>query len=244
MEIIAGRNPVLEALRGNRKIKKILLAQGLKESFALGEIKKLAKEKATPLQVIERKILDDLCHDSVHQGILVYAEPISYLHLKDFLEPLSEKEIIVLLLDEITDPQNLGSLIRTAEAAGVKGIVVTKRRSVGITPAVVKASAGAIEHIPLVRVSNLVVSIEEFKKAGFWIVGADMASEKIYFEADLRERLCLVLGSEGRGLSRLVKEKCDFLVKIPMYGKVSSLNVAVAGAILMFEARRQLMANG
>ncbi|MDP3014354.1 MAG: 23S rRNA (guanosine(2251)-2'-O)-methyltransferase RlmB [Candidatus Subteraquimicrobiales bacterium] len=240
MEIIEGKNAVLEALRGSRKLKKVLIATGLKESAVLDEIKSLAKEKSVPLFVTDRKKLDGLSRGGVHQGVLAYVEPLAYLHLNKFLNSLGEENnIVILLLDEVTDPQNLGSLVRTAEAAGVKGIVLTKRRSVGVTPAVVKASAGAIEYVPLIQVSNLVLAIEELKKANFWIIGADMAGEKTYFEADLKGRICLALGSEGKGLSRLVKEKCDFLVNIPMHGRISSLNVAVAGAILLFEARRQ-----
>ncbi|HAW60046.1 MAG TPA: 23S rRNA (guanosine(2251)-2'-O)-methyltransferase RlmB [Actinobacteria bacterium] len=243
MDIIEGRNPILEALRGRRRIKRILLAKALRESDALKEIKRIAREREIPIKVVDRKELDSISHLKAHQGVVAYAEPLSPISFNDFLISLKgEKEPpVVLLLDEVTDPQNLGSLMRSADAVGASGIVITRRRSVGLTPAVVKASAGAVEHIPLVQVGNLVYAIERLKGEGFWIIGGSTNAKDAYFEADLKGRVAFVLGSEGKGLSRLVEQRCDFLVRIPMHGKISSLNVAVAGALLMYEARRQRM---
>lgn len=243
MDIIEGRNPILEALRGRRRIKRILLAKALRESDALKEIKRIAREREIPIKVVDRKELDSISHLKAHQGVVAYAEPLSPISFDDFLISLKgEKEPpVVLLLDEVTDPQNLGSLMRSADAVGASGIVITRRRSVGLTPAVVKASAGAVEHIPLVQVGNLVYAIERLKGEGFWIIGGSTNAKDAYFEADLKGRVAFVLGSEGKGLSRLVEQRCDFLVRIPMHGKISSLNVAVAGALLMYEARRQRM---
>lgn len=244
MDIIKGRNSVQEALRGRRRIKRVLLAKALKESDALKEIKKIARERGIPIKMVDRKELDSISYLKAHQGVVAYAEPLPPISFDDFLISLrSEKEPpIVLLLDEVTDPQNLGSLMRSADAVGASGIVITRRRSVGLTPAVIKASAGAVEHVPLVQVGNLVYAIERLKGEGFWIIGSSANAKDVYSEVDLKGKIALVLGSEGKGLSRLVEQKCDFLVRIPMHGKISSLNVAVAGALLMYEVRRQRMA--
>ncbi len=240
MDIIEGRNPVFELLRGEREVKKILIAQGLKETEVIKKIRVLAGERHVPVEVLPREKIESLSHIEVHQGVIAHAEDFRCQSIEDFLVRVEKiSEPIVLILDEITDPQNFGSLIRSAETCGISGIIISKKRSVGVTPVVYKTSAGAIEHIPIVKVSNLVQAVERLKENGFWIFGADASAEKNYYEADLSGKLGLVLGGEDKGIARLLLEKCDFLIKIPMFGKVNSLNVAVAGAILMCEARRQ-----
>jgi len=240
VDIIGGRNPVFELLRGEREVKEIWIAQGIKETEGIKEIKKLAKVKRVPIRIVPREKIESISHIDVHQGVVAYAEDFKYRELENFLSDVKNVcEPIVLVLDEVTDPQNFGSLIRSAEACGVSGIIISKRRSVQVTATVFKASAGAIEHVPIIRVSNLVRAVERLKERGFWIFGADALAEKLYFEADLTGKSCIVLGGEDKGIARLLLEKCDFLVKIPMFGKVNSLNVAIAGAILVCEARRQ-----
>ncbi len=244
-EVVEGRNPVLEALRGKRMVEKILLAENLKDSKVLMQIREIARRRGIPLISVNRKELDSIASLKAHQGVVAFIEPFSYTPLEVFLSTLDRapKPPIILLLDGIEDPHNLGSLLRSADAAGVSGIIITKRRCVGVTTGVCKASAGAVEYVPVVQVSNLSYIIDKLKERGFWIVGGTAEAEKRYFEVDLTGKVGLVLGSEGRGISRLVIKKCDFLVSIPMYGKISSLNVAIAGALLMYEARRQRMSH-
>ncbi|WP_308751923.1 23S rRNA (guanosine(2251)-2'-O)-methyltransferase RlmB [Candidatus Oleimmundimicrobium sp.] len=240
VDIIEGRNPVFELLRGGRRVKKIFIAKGIKENEVIKKIKVLAKRKGVPIEVVLKEKIESHSHIETHQGIIAYAEDFEYQPLVDFLAKVNKtSEAMVLILDEVTDPQNFGSLIRSAEACGVDGIIISKKRSVGITPVVCKISAGAIEHVSIIQVSNLVQAVERLKENGFWIFGADASAEKKYYDADLAGKLCIVLGGEDKGIARLLLEKCDFLIKIPMFGKVNSLNVAVAGAILMCEARRQ-----
>ncbi|MBI4743346.1 MAG: 23S rRNA (guanosine(2251)-2'-O)-methyltransferase RlmB [Actinobacteria bacterium] len=240
-EIIEGRNAVIEILKGSRKVKKIFLAVGLKENENISKIKSIASLKKISVQAIEKDKIDKIATSFSHQGVIAYVEPYQYYSFNQFTNDLLKvnEHSIVLILDSVTDPQNFGSLIRSAESAGVEGIIIPKRRSVSLTSAVYKAAAGAVEHIKIVQVSNLVSTIEALKKIGFWIVGGTEKADANYFEFDFKGKTAIVLGSEGKGISRLVLEKCDFLVKIPMYGKISSLNVGIAGAILMFEARRQ-----
>lgn len=240
MEIVYGRRSVLELLGGERPVKKVLLAIGAKRGEALHKIENLARRRGAEVTEVDRRELDDLTGGAVHQGVLAIAEAFEYTDLHELLASLADAESAVLLaLDEITDPHNVGALIRTADATGVAGVITAKRRSAPITPAVYKASAGAVEHIAIAQASNLVNAIEEAKRAGFWVYGADSAAETALFEVELTGKVLIVLGSESMGLSRLVKEKCDFLVAIPMAGKVESLNVSVAGALLMYEAFRK-----
>lgn len=238
---LEGRNAVLEALQGGRKIRKILIAKGIKPGANLNLILKLARERGVKISYLERSELDRIAQTRVHQGILAEAEPLSFVALTELLNSLAQQgqAPFLLVLDGITDPQNFGSLIRSAEGMGVHGVIFSRRRSAPVTPAVAKASAGALEHIPLVQVSNIALTLEELKKKRVWVVGTSDRAEKSCFETDLTGSIALVLGSEGKGISRLVAEKCDFLVRIPMKGKVSSLNVGVAGGILMYEVRRQ-----
>ncbi|MCL5292191.1 MAG: 23S rRNA (guanosine(2251)-2'-O)-methyltransferase RlmB [Actinobacteria bacterium] len=240
MNIVAGRRGVLELLNGERPVKKIILAKGLKPHPVVGEIGALAQAKGVEVTRVERRTIDDLTGGGVHQGVVALVEPYRFAELPDVLAGLKGvEEALLLALDGITDPHNVGALIRTAEATGVTAVILPKRRSAPISTTVYKASAGAVEHIRITRVGNLVSALEEVKRAGFWVYGADAKAELTLFQADLGRKALLVLGSEGEGLSRLVREKCDLLVRIPMMGKVSSLNVSVAGALLMYEVFRK-----
>ncbi len=238
---VEGRNAVIEALRGKREVSEILVVKGIKESKNLKEIIRLGREKSVKLSYLEREKLEHLAGSRSHQGVIAYVTPITPLSFREFLTLLQKKKEspFILILDGVTDPQNFGSLIRTAEAAGVDGIIIGKRRAAAVSPSVIKASAGAIEYIPLVQVTNIASIIEELKESGIWIIGSSDSAKRPLYEADLTGNVAVVLGSEGKGISRLVKERCDFMVRIPMWGRVSSLNVNVAGAVLMFEVRRQ-----
>ena len=240
-EIIYGINPVLEALRSDRQaLNKIILAEG-KEGGPIHMIRRLAREKGIPVQISPKEALDRLAGSGHHQGILGFTAASSYSTWEDLLDRVrsAKGKAIVLVLDSIEDPQNLGSLIRTAEACGVKGVILPKDRAAGITPAVVKASAGAVAHLPIVRVTNLANILEELKKEGFWIVGADSRAEKNLYDLKFDMNVGVVIGSEGKGVRPLLLKKCDYTVSIPMRGKVSSLNAAIAGAVILFEILRQ-----
>ncbi|TCO75034.1 23S rRNA (guanosine2251-2'-O)-methyltransferase [Marinisporobacter balticus] len=236
---IEGRNPVMEALRADREIDKIMITKG-----AEGSVKKIigmAKDKGIIIQYVEKQKLDQISESHAHQGVIAFVAAHTYVEIEDILKKAEEKneDAFIIILDEITDPHNLGSVMRTADAAGVHGIIIPKRRSVGLTGVVAKTSAGAIEYVPVAKVSNIAQTIELLKKEGVWIVGADMAGQKKHYEEDMKGKIALVIGSEGEGIGRLIKEKCDFLVNIPMKGKIGSLNASVAASILMYEVMRQ-----
>ncbi len=242
-EFIYGIHPVLEALKAERPIlQKIALAEG-KGGPPLRAVRQLAQEKKIPLQVYPRQVLDRWARTEHHQGVIGWRAQSPYTPLEDFWSSIRSgpRPALILILDGIEDPQNFGSLIRTTEACGGQGILIPKDRAVGVTPAVIKASAGAAAHIPLVRVTNLANTLEDLKKEGFWIVGADPRGEKSLYEMTFDTNVGLVIGSEGRGIRPLILKKCDFRISIPMKGKTSSLNAAVAGAILLFEILRQQM---
>lgn len=234
-DVVEGRQPVLELFASGQPINQILVAKGERHG-SIHKILGLAREHQVIVKEVQRSHLDSISQTQAHQGVIAYTSPIQYWELADLLA--KENVEVVLVLDEIQDPHNLGSLIRTAEACGVDGVIIPKRRAVGVTPVVAKTSAGAIAHIPICRVSNLVASLNELKEQGFWIAGADMVGEVCYRQ-DLKGKLALVVGNEGKGLGRLVKETCDFLISIPMQGAVNSLNASVAGGILMYELMRQ-----
>ena len=243
-DIIYGINPVLEALRSERQgLNKIILAAG-KEGGPIRNLRQLAREKGIPVQVSPKEALDRLAGAGRHQGVLGYTAASSYSTWEDLMDRVrsASGKAIVLILDSIEDPQNLGSLIRTAEACGVQGVILPKDRAAGITPAVVKASAGAVAHLPIVRVTNLANTLEDLKKEGFWIVGADSQAEKSLYQMKFDMHVGLVIGSEGKGVRPLLLKKCDFTLSIPMRGKVSSLNAAIAGAVILFEILRQRLA--
>lgn len=237
---IEGRNPVIEALKSGRPIEKIFIAKG-DVSGSIREIIGIAKEKKLVIQNVDRNKLNEMSLSHAHQGVIAIVSAHHYVEVQDIIQKAKAKgeDPFIVILDEITDPHNLGSILRTADACGAHGVIIPKRRSVGLTPVVAKSSAGAIEYIPVAKVSNIVQTIEILKEEGFWIAGAEMEGQEYYYQTDLKGSIAIVIGSEGKGIGRLVKEKCDFLLKIPMRGQVSSLNAAVAGAILMYEVRRQ-----
>ena len=243
--IIMGRNPVREAVKSGRSIDRILVTA--EHDGSLGEIVAMAREKNLVIREVDRRRLDEICmpfgHDGKpgnHQGIVAEIPGVEYSELSDILAYAEEKgeKPFVILLDGIEDPHNLGSIIRSAECAGAHGVVIPKRRSAPVTATVVKTSAGAAEHMRIARVVNIVAAMEQLKEAGLWIAGADMDGESMY-KTDMKGGFALVIGGEGDGLGKLVKEKCDFLVSIPIKGSIDSLNAAVAAAIIMFEKNRQ-----
>lgn len=241
MANIEGRNPVIEALRSDREIDKIMISNSSKE----GSIKKIigmAKEKNIVIQYVDKHKLDEISTSHAHQGVIALVSEYKYYELDELLEIASKKgeDPFFIILDEITDPHNLGTIIRTADAVGAHGVIIPKRRSVHITSVVAKASAGAVEYVPVCKVTNIVNTIKQLKKEGLWIAAADMDGE-VFYEQNLTGPIALVIGSEGFGVSRLVKQNCDFVVKMPMIGNVSSLNASVAGGILLYEIFRQRM---
>ena len=247
--IIMGRNPVKEAIKSGKSIDRILVTK--EHDGSLGEIITLAHEANLVIREVERTKLDEICmpfgHNGKsgnHQGIVAEIPGVEYAELADILEyaEVRGEKPFVVLLDGIEDPHNLGSIIRSAECAGAHGVVITKRRSASVTAAVVKTSAGAAEHMRIARVVNLSNAIDTLKEKGLWIAGADMDGRPMY-DVDMKGGFALVIGSEGSGLSKLVKEKCDFLVSVPLKGHIDSLNAAVAGAIIMFEKNRQERGN-
>ncbi len=240
MDKIQGRNPVMEALKSGREIDKILLAKGT-EGGSLIKILAKAKERGIPIQYVDRQKINDMAGSTSHQGIIALVAAYKYVDFEDIIEnrPNKDKDPFILILDEIMDPHNLGSIMRTANAVGVDGIIIPKRRSVGLTAVVAKTSAGAIEYVPVAKVSNIAQTIDKLKEKGIWVAGAHMEGDKNHYNTDLKGPLALVIGNEGEGISRLIKEKCDFLVRLPMAGQVPSLNASVAAAVLMYEVFRQ-----
>ncbi len=242
-EILYGRQPVREALRaGRRRVFAVLLAAGIKEGGAVGQILDLAHQRGVAVQRMSRRDLERRISGEVnHQGLAAVVSAYPYVPLEDLRTwRRADQPPLLLLLDHIQDPQNLGSLLRSAEAVGVHGVILPHRRAAGVTPAAVRASAGAAEHVPVARVPNLVQAMKSLQKAGVWLAGLDLVADaQLYTQADLSGPLGLVVGSEGQGLSRLVRENCDFLIRLPLAGKVESLNAAVAGAVALYEAHRQ-----
>ena len=239
-DVLVGRNAVTEALKAGRSINKILVAEGDHEG-SVREIIALAKEHGVTFQTVARSKIDAIAPGMRHQGVLAYVAPVDYVDLDEILKRAEEKgeAPFLLLLDELEDPHNLGALLRTADATGVHGVLIPKRRAVPLTATVAKTSAGAIEYVPVARIGNIAQTLKKLKEKGFWVAGADMDGSQNYYEADLTGPLVLVVGSEGKGMSRLTKEQCDFIVKMPMVGKINSLNASVAGSILMYESMRQ-----
>ena len=238
-EILAGRNSVTEALRSGRSINKLLVQDGIKGG-SVSEIIGLAKTAGVVLEFCKAERLDKLADGLRHQGFVALAAPIRFHSLEEVLALAKEKDEtpFLLLLDELQDPQNVGALIRTADAAGVHGVLLPKRRSCPLNAVVANLSAGAVEYVPVVQIGYIPQTIEELKKLGFWIAGADMNGED-YYKSNLTGPMVIVVGAEGKGLGRLVKEKCDIIVSLPMQGGVSSLNASAAGAVLLYEVVRQ-----
>ena len=240
--IIEGRNAVIEALRSGENIDKIYIQRGETDK-TLGHI--ASKARAAGIVVVEadRRKLDGMSRTHAHQGVIALAAMREYVTVQSLLDTAEEKGEAPLLVvcDEISDPHNLGAILRTAECAGAHGVIIPKRRSAGLTAIVGKTSAGAVSYMPVARVSNLPATLEELKKKGIWVYGTAAEGATSLYEADLKGPAAIVIGSEGSGMGRLVREKCDFLVSIPMKGHISSLNASAAAAILLYEAVRRRM---
>lgn len=239
-ELIAGRNAVMEALRSGRSLNKIYCQSGA-AGGSLGSILALARELGVPVETVRQEKLNQMLPDFRHQGIAALAAPIPFSTVEEMLARAAERNEVpfLLLLDELQDPQNVGALIRSADAAGVHGVLLPKRRSCPLNAAVAKISAGAVNYMPVAQIGNIAQTIRKLKEQGFWVAGADMDGESLYFDAPLTGPLVLVVGAEGKGLGQLVKKNCDILVRMPMRGGVNSLNASVAGGILMYEIVRQ-----
>ena len=238
--VIEGRNAVIEALRAGTAIDKIYLAKGDTDS-ALGHIANTARANGVVVVNADRRKLDEMSRTHAHQGVIAVAAVREYASIEDIFQRAEEQgeAPLIVLCDELSDPHNLGAVIRTAECAGAHGVVIPKRRSAGLTAIVAKTSAGAVSHIPVARVPNLTALMKELQKRGVWIFGAEMNGTTCVYVADLKGPAAIVIGSEGSGMSRLVAETCDFTVSIPMKGKINSLNASAAAAILLYEAVRQ-----
>lgn len=238
-ELIIGRNAVSEALKSGRAINTLFVLRGEKNG-SIGRIIAQCKERKIVIKEVDKKKLDYMCPGGNHQGVAAMAAAHEYADVEDILNRAKSlgEDPFVIVCDEIEDPHNLGAIIRTAEAAGAHGIIIPKRHGVSLTWAVGKASAGAIEYMPVARVTNLASTLEELKQKGLWVYSADMDG-KLYSQTSFSGPVALVIGSEGRGVSRLIKEKSDFIVSLPMKGKVNSLNASVAAGILMYEVARQ-----
>ena len=237
LEVVAGRNPVMEVLSGDRDVERVFIADGSEGSIS--RIIALAREKGVVLDFVPKEKIDAMAPGVKHQGVAAKVSEYSYAELDDVFARAGEsgEDPFIIILDEISDPHNLGAIIRTAECAGAHGVIIPKRRSASLTQTVALSAAGAIETMPVVQVTNLGRAIEELKEKGVWVGAADMDGET-YYEADLTGPVAIVIGSEGKGVGRLVKEKCDFVLSIPMYGKINSLNASNAAAVLLYGIRR------
>ena len=243
-EILIGKNSVKEAIVAGRNIDSILIASNMRKSSVAGILQK-AKDLKVPIKEVATKKLDSLCDNANHQGIIATVSAHRYFSVDDILDVAAQKDEppFVIVADEIADPHNLGAIIRTAECAGAHGVIISARRSASLSFAVAKVSAGAFEHVKVARVTNIPSVLEVLKDRGLWIYGADMDGRP-YCEVDLTGAVALVIGSEGFGISRLVKKKCDFILSLPQLGKINSLNASVAAGILMYEVARQRLCLG
>ena len=238
---IEGRNPVLEALKADRPINKLLLSKGIARHSVIGQILYHAKKNGVLVEYVDSRFIQKLSSTGHSQGVLAMVATKEYVDLNYLLEGSQQRDDLPLyvILDGIEDPHNLGAILRTADAVGAHGVIIPQRRAVGLTAAVSRTSAGAVEYIPVARVSNIPQSISHLRQEGIWTVGVDMAGDKNYTQADYHQSIALVIGAEGKGLSRLVKERCDQIGSIPMKGHITSLNASVAAALVMYEAVRQ-----
>ena len=234
-DIVEGRNAVLELLDSDRDINKIFVQSGERHG-SINKIIAIAKENKVVVTEVEKSKLDFMSKTKNHQGVIAVVPPFNYCEVEDILEYAKSKneDVFILILDGIEDPHNLGSIIRTAETAGVHGIIIPKRRTVTVNSTVAKVSAGAVEHMKIARVNNITDTIRKLKENGLWIIGTDGSATTLYYNQDLKGDIAIVIGSEGFGMSRLVKENTDMLVKIPMKGKVTSLNASVSAGIVMY----------
>ncbi len=238
-DYIIGKNPVIEVLKSDRDVNKVLIAEGSQKG-QMQQVIGLAKERNVMVQFVPKKKIDGLVEGN-HQGVVAQVAAYQYAELDDLFAAAEQKNEapFFILLDEIEDPHNLGSVMRTADAVGAHGIIIPKRRAVGLTATVAKASTGAIEYIPVVRVNNMAQTIDKLKERGVWIAGTDAKGKEDFRSFDGTMPLGLVIGSEGKGMGRLIRDKCDFLISLPMKGKVTSLNASVAAALLMYEVFRK-----
>lgn len=239
-DVLVGRNAVTEALKSGRSINRLQIADGDLQG-SVREIIGLAKERGVNVEFVDRNKIDKVAVGHRHQGVLAFVAPVEYVELDDIMAAAAEKkhDPFLLLLDELEDPHNLGALLRTADAVGVDGVLIPKHRSCPLSATVAKTSAGAVEYVPVARIGNIVQTLKKLKEQGFWVVGADMDGTVDYSESNMTGPLVLVVGGEGHGVSRLTKANCDFVVRLPMIGRINSLNASVAGSILMYEAFRQ-----
>ena len=239
-DIIEGRNSVLELLESNKDINKIFIAKGERHG-SINKIIAIAKERGIVIVEVDKRKLDEMSTSRNHQGVIATVPPFEYCDIEDILEEAKKRNEVpfIIILDGIEDPHNLGSIIRTAETAGVHGIIIPKRRAASVNSTVNKVSAGAVEHMKIARVNNINETIKYLKENDIWVCGTDMDTNTIYYEQDMTMPIALVIGSEGFGMSRLVKENCDFLVKIPMKGKITSLNASVSAGIVIYEIVKQ-----
>lgn len=246
-EWIAGKHSVLEALRAGRTINKIWVAEGAQKHLTQPIVAE-AKNRGIIVQTVDKRKLDQMAPGVQHQGVVAQAAPYAYAEVEDLLAKAAERgePAFLLVLDEIEDPHNLGSILRTAECTGVHGVIIPKRRSAAVTATVSKTSAGAVEYVPVARVTNLVQTMEQLKEAGVWVVGTDVAAkEEIYGGGDiLTGPVAIVIGNENQGMGRLVRETCDVLLKLPMSGRLNSLNASVAAGVVMYEVLRRRRAQG
>jgi 23S rRNA (guanosine2251-2'-O)-methyltransferase len=235
-DIVIGRNAVIETLKGDRTIETLYISNNKLEG-SINTIISLAKEKRVLIKEVDKRKLDSMCDGGVHQGVIAKVTPYKYSEVSDILALAEERgeSPFIVILDEVEDPHNLGSIVRTAELFGVHGIIIPKRRSASVSATVYKSSVGAIEHVKIAKVTNLNATIEDLKQKGVWVYGADIRAEEYSYQVDFNGPCAVIIGNEGRGISKLTVQKCDKLIKIPMVGKINSLNASVAGGIIMYE---------
>lgn len=238
-EIIIGKNPVIEALKSGRSVNKVLVSEQLNHTVQK-KLQQMAKEAGTIVQKVPKSKLDQIDNGN-HQGVVAYVASYQYADMEDLFQRAADRQEdpFFIILDELEDPHNLGSILRTADATGVHGVIIPKRRSVGLTSTVAKTAVGAMEHIPVVRVTNIANTIDELKERNVWVVGTEAEATEDYRRLDGSLPIALVIGNEGKGISRLVRKKCDWTVSLPMRGKVSSLNASVACSLLLYEVYRK-----
>jgi 23S rRNA (guanosine2251-2'-O)-methyltransferase len=241
VDVIEGRNPVIEALKAGRPVSRILIDRNIKRPGAVDRIVAMSRAVGVPVEFVERQVIDRQGSAGSSQGVIAFAEAKEFLDLEGLLAISRAKPgpPLYLVLDGIEDPHNLGAIMRTAEATAVHGVVIRERRAAGITPAVARTSAGAVEYISMARVANIAQAVVTLKKNGVWVMGIDMAGQADYRDLDFTLPAAIVVGGEGRGLSELVRKRCDWVASIPMRGKITSLNASVAAAVVMYEALRQ-----
>ena len=237
---VEGRNAVIELLKSGKPVNKVFIQKGERQG-SINEVIKLAKKNNNLISEVEKSKLDTLSDTGHHQGVIAFVSAVEYKTIDDIFALADERneDPFIMIADEIEDPHNLGALIRTAECAGCHGVIIPKRRAVGVTEVVAKTSVGATQYVPIVRVNNINETIKELQDRGVWIVGTDGSAETLYTEQDMTGSIAIIIGSEGKGMGTLTMKNCDFLVKIPMMGKITSLNASVSGGIVLFEALKQ-----